>query len=141
MNPTDVKKLLREVASGRLGVPEAVDRLRSLPFEDLGFARVDQHRHLRRGLPEIVFGQGKTPDQCARIVDRIAAAGHAALVTRANEEQFERIRSLQPRAQWHAVARMITLVPGRRPLSAAKRAPRKEKAPQNEVLVVTAGTS
>ena len=142
MNPSVVRKLLRDVASGRLGVPEAVDRLRGLPFEDLGFARVDQHRHLRRGLPEIVFGQGKTAEQCARIVDRIAAAGHTVLVTRANAGQFERIRDRHPRARWHEVARAITLTPGRRPSSmkglSGKSLP--GRSPE-DVIVVTAGTS
>jgi NCAIR mutase (PurE)-related protein len=115
MTPTGIKKLLGEVASGRLAVTDAIDRLRHLPFEDLGFARIDQHRHLRRGLPEIVFGQGKTPDQCARIVEKISGAGHTVLVTRANPEQYERIRRDHPRAEWHEVARAITLTPGRRP--------------------------
>jgi len=137
MNPESVKKLLRAVASGKLDIAAAVERLKDLPFEDLGFARVDQHRHLRRGLPEIVFGQGKASDQCAQIVDRIAAAGHAAVVTRANPEQFQAVCKLQPRAQWHAVARMITLSTSRRPVSRTKGG----KASALDVVVVTAGTS
>jgi len=142
MNPVDVKKLLRAVASGRLDVPEAVDRLRGLPFEDLGFARVDQHRHLRRGLPEIVFGQGKTAEQCSRIVDRIAEAGHTVLVTRANPEQFEKVRLRRPEAEWHEVARAITLAIPRRPSSKSKLSAKAGRLGQREdVIVVTAGTS
>lgn len=144
MNPMDVKKLLRDVAAGRLAVPEAVERLRGLPFEDLGFARIDQHRHLRRGLPEIIFGQGKTSEQCARIVDRITAAGHMVLVTRANPEQYEAVRQGHPRAVWHAVARLITLTPDGAPSSKGRAASRGRAASprgSEDLIVVTAGTS
>jgi NCAIR mutase (PurE)-related protein len=143
MTPSDLKKLLRDVASGRLGVPEAVDRLRGLPFEDLGFARVDQHRHLRRGLPEIVFGLGKTAEQCARIVDSITAAGHTVLVTRANPGQFDKIHNRHPRAEWHELARAITLTPAQRPSSKARPSAEStaRRRPAADVIVVTAGTS
>ena len=91
MDPKDLAKLLRAVASGKTNIEDAVERLRSLPFEDLGYARIDHHRALRRGFPEIVFGQGKTAAQCEGIVETIVKAGQPVIVTRASREQFDRI--------------------------------------------------
>src|SRR5258705_11690093 len=108
MNPTDLRALLRAVASGKLDVTKAVGRLRELPFADLGYARVEQHRHLRRGFPEVVFGEGKTTDQCSAIVKKMAEAHQPVLVTRANRRQLAGIRKLRPDADVHEEARMIT---------------------------------
>jgi hypothetical protein len=141
MNPDDLKKLLRAVASGRVRIAEAVVQLRRLPFDDIGYARVDHHRQLRRGFPEIVFGEGKTPGQCAGIVDSIAAARQPVIVTRATRQQYEAIQESHPSAEWHESARVITLrVHG---LASAGRATvrRGRKAKREEVLVLTAGTS
>ena len=144
MNPEELKKLLRSVASGRLAVPEAVARLRTLPFEDLGYARVDLHRHIRRGFPEIVYGQGKTPEQCAGIVSRIAKAGQPAIVTRASREQYEKIRGEHHSAEWHDAARMIVLRPtpaGKGKAAGKGRGGGRRGKAGEEVVVVSAGTS
>jgi NCAIR mutase (PurE)-related protein len=142
MRPDDLKRLLERVASGEIEVPDAMRRLRSLPFEDLGFARVDHHRQLRRGFPEVVYAEGKTAAQCAAIVKRLAKAGNPVLVTRASREQHRAVAKVCRGAVWHELARVITL--GRAPAPASKAsAPRRSGAPRarEEVLVVTAGTS
>ncbi len=109
MNPRDLQELLQGVASGKVKVPAAIERLRSLPFEDLGFARVDHHRQMRRGVPEVVYGEGKTSAQCAAIVERIVKAGQPVLVTRASAEQFKAVRKKHPKAEWHEAARVIRI--------------------------------
>ena len=82
MNKKVLELLLEEVQTGRLPVDAAVERLRTLPFEDLGFARVDHHRQLRQGFPEVVLGIGKTGEQIARILAELASTGANALATR-----------------------------------------------------------
>jgi NCAIR mutase (PurE)-related protein len=111
----------------------AMARLRNLPYEDLGFAKVDHHRSLRRGFPEVVYAEGKTTEQVVKIVRNMAERGSSVLATRASAEVFAAVRQAVPRATYHAVARMI-VVPGPR-----TRTPRgKPRAP---VLVITAGTA
>ena len=138
MNPDDLKTLLANVASGDLGVHDAIRRLRELPFEDLGYARVDHHRSLRRGFPEVVFGEGKTVEQCAEIVGRLAKTGQPAMVTRASKEQFESVSKQFPAAIWHEQARMITLNAN---LPSEPETARAGGSSTEEILVVTAGTS
>lgn len=110
MNTESLKSLLQSVREGSIEVEDAVQRLRSLPFEDLGFARVDHHRALRQGIPEVVFCQGKTPEQAARIFQKLAEQSENVLATRASEEHFQRVRELVPEAQWHPEARIIRLM-------------------------------
>ena len=139
MNPRDLQELLQSVASGKVKVPAAIERLRALPFEDLGFARVDHHRHLRRGVPEVVYGEGKTAAQCAAIVERIAKAGQPVLVTRASQEQYKAVRKKHPKAEWHEAARVICIrVAGAGPGGGA---PDSGAPAEADVLVLTAGTS
>jgi hypothetical protein len=118
MTPGDLRTLLDELAGGRLSVREAYDRLlaamRDGPFEDLGFARVDHHRSIRQGMPEVVLGLGKAPDQIAHIARRIVDRGQPLLVTRADEAVWERVRADLPDAEYHAAARAITV---RRPVA------------------------
>lgn len=125
--------LLDDVRSGALTPEAAQDRLlqylRQAPFEDLGFARVDHHRSLRQGFPEVVFGPGKTPEQIAAISERIVAAGHNLLVTRTTPEAHAAVAARVPSASFHEQARTITnrtvnMPPGR-----------------GTVLVAAAGTS
>jgi len=87
MNSEALKKLFDQVRQGKLSPDEAVERLRHLPFEDLGFAKLDHHRALRQGMPEVIFAQGKTPAQVAEIFHRLAAHGGNVLATRATEDQ------------------------------------------------------
>lgn len=118
MDPAAIEALLHEVSQGKTGVDAAMERLRHLPFEDLGFAKLDHHRALRTGMPEVIFSSGKTAAQVAFIFDRMAKAGGNVLATRASRETFDAVRAVEPRAQYHEVARAITLeqtapVPGK----------------------------
>jgi hypothetical protein len=91
MDRTNIEALLNEVREGRVAVNEALDRLRDLPFEDLGFAKLDHHRALRTGMPEVLFAQGKTVEQVAKIFDRMAKAGGNVLATRASADMFRAV--------------------------------------------------
>jgi pyridinium-3,5-biscarboxylic acid mononucleotide synthase len=95
MNAAALTRLFNEVRAKKLSPDEAVQRLRHLPFEDLGFAKIDHHRALRQGMPEVIFGQGKTPAQVAKIFVNLAAHNEDGniLATRATEEQFQAVRA------------------------------------------------
>ncbi len=88
MNSKNLRALFEQIQKKKITPDEAVERLRHLPFEDLGFAKVDHHRALRQGMPEVIFAQGKTPHQVAEIFGRLASHGRNVLATRASEEQF-----------------------------------------------------
>lgn len=128
-----LRDLLAQVASGHVDVDVACDRLveamRSRPFEDLGFARVDHHRSIRQGFPEVVLGLGKTPAQIARIAAEIVSRGSTLLVTRATTEAYEAVHAAVPAAVFHADANIIAL---------AQRDVTKGKG---TVLIVAAGTA
>jgi NCAIR mutase (PurE)-related protein len=109
MTSDAIKKLFDEVKRGKLSSEEAVQRLRHLPFEDLGFANVDHHRALRVGMPEVIFGPGKTPTQLAEIFARLAQHGHNVLATRVSPEQFRWVKRKFRKAVLHELARAITL--------------------------------
>jgi NCAIR mutase (PurE)-related protein len=109
MDRSQIELLLHEVQSGRTEVGEALERLRDLPFEDLGFAKLDHHRSLRTGMPEVIFSAGKTVPQVAQIFARMAQAGGNVLATRASEEAFAAVHAVEPRAIFHPTARAITL--------------------------------
>lgn len=111
MRPQVLARLLSDVKAGRVSPARALERLRDLPFEDLGFARVDHHRALRRGFPEVIFGKSKTPAQVAAIAGRIAARGQAVLVTRASPEVHAALRTRFPRCRYDELAGCLT-VPG-----------------------------
>ncbi len=112
MNPIDLRALLLNVASGTLSPDDAETTLtrqfRAQPLEDLGFARVDHHRAIRQGFPEVILGLGKTPAQIASIAQRIVAHGHSLLVTRADAAAFEAVRVVIPEAEYHDTARAIS---------------------------------
>ena len=129
MTAEQLEALLADVAAGRLGPAAALDKLRYFPFEDLTFARIDHHRALRQGHPEVVFCQGKTPEQVLAICERLEAATGSFLGTRANEEVAARLRSRFPQAAWNPLARTIHL---------SRREPATRTGP---ILVVSAGTS
>jgi pyridinium-3,5-biscarboxylic acid mononucleotide synthase len=129
LNADSIRKLFEQVRKGKLSPDEAVERLRHLPFEDLGFAKVDHHRRLRVGMPEVVFGQGKTPSQMAEIFTRLAKHGGNVLATRATEEQFAAVNKKLRRAEYRDLARAIVLQQDRK------------KYGKGTVAVVSAGTS
>jgi NCAIR mutase (PurE)-related protein len=99
MDQDQLRTLLAQVSAGAVDVDAAMERLRHLPFEDLGFAKVDHHRALRHGIPEVVFGIGKTPDQISAIVGSLLARASNVLVTRASRETAERLQREHPDAE------------------------------------------
>jgi NCAIR mutase (PurE)-related protein len=109
MHTRSLRGLLGRIRRGGLTVDAALEKLRDLPFEDLGFAKIDNHRELRRGFPEVIFGEGKTVPQIVAIVARIARRGQPVLITRVSEETFRRVRAQHPTARYHADARSITV--------------------------------
>jgi NCAIR mutase (PurE)-related protein len=110
VDPRDLRNLLEEVREGRTTPDEAVERLKSLPFEDLGFAKLDHHRALRRGFGEVVYGGGKTDEQVTAIVARIAARGQNVLVTRTHAGIRDALAARDLPAHFHEPGRCITLV-------------------------------
>jgi pyridinium-3,5-biscarboxylic acid mononucleotide synthase len=104
-----LRDLLTSVREQSLSIDEAVDGLRDLPYEDLGYARVDHHRALRDGIPEVILGLGKTPEQIAGIAVSLAARNDRLLVTRASEEAFAAVHQRLPEAEYRLQARAIVL--------------------------------
>lgn len=109
MTPESLLRLFRDVRRGKLSADEAVARLRHMPFEDLGFAKVDHHRRLRAGMPEVVLAEGKTPRQVAAIFARLARAGGNVLATRASRQHYAAVRKSVRKAEYHELARCIVL--------------------------------
>lgn len=109
MNAEAIRELFDKVRKGKLHPDEAVQRLRHLPFEDLGFAKVDHHRALRNGMPEVILGQGKTSMQVAQIFARLADHGGNVLATRATKAQFAAVKKKISKARFSEVSRTITL--------------------------------
>jgi len=129
MNRAALRQLFDQVRSKKLSPDDAVARLRHLPFEDLGFAKVDHHRALRQGMPEVIFSQGKTPAQVAKIFTRLAEHEGNVLATRATEEQFESVVAEIPKAEYRPLARAIALQRDRK------------RYGKGVIAVVSAGTS
>ena len=129
MTEEHLRQILGDLKGGSLSEDQAVERLRNLPFEDLGFANVDHHRTLRQGFPEVIFGAGKTADQVAKIVQAMRAGQNNILVTRANIDQYNRVKEVEPSAEFHESARAIVIC--------------RDQAIRGKgtVLVVSAGTS
>jgi len=104
-----VRELLEEVQGGRVGVEEAMRRMRSLPYEDIGFAKIDSHRGVRTGFPEVVLCQGKTSEQVCEILKRLSSRSRCVLATRADADLFESVRAEVPDASYSEAARIITV--------------------------------
>jgi pyridinium-3,5-biscarboxylic acid mononucleotide synthase len=109
MTTTQIRTLLEEVKKGKRSVDTALEKLRHLPFEDMGFARIDHHRAIRQGFPEVVFGRGKTQQQIVAIVKRMLAQQHNILVTRTNEQVFLQIRQIAKKAKFNSLSGTISL--------------------------------
>jgi len=130
MNPTHIKSILAAVRQRKLSVAAAMEKLKSFPTEDLGYAKYDTHRALRRGFAEVIFGKGKSDEQILGILQRIAPSRQPILVTQVNESVYMQAIEYLPTARYHSLARAITAEkPGRR-------APARKG-----ILVITAGTS
>jgi pyridinium-3,5-biscarboxylic acid mononucleotide synthase len=104
MNRQDILKLLEDVQRGKLSPTDGVRRLEGLPFEDLGFARVDHHRTLRQGFPEVIFGEGKKPEQVAAIVRSLLPHKSNILITRCSRPVYARLRRVTTKAHYHEAA-------------------------------------
>jgi len=131
MDERDIRNFLEAVRRGSVGVEEAVGRLRALPFEDMGFAKIDHHRALRQGFPEVIYGKGKTPAQVGQIVRRMlrAKSSHNILITRANKKIFASVKRASRKAVFHENSGAITIE-----RDAAIRG-------KGLILIVSAGTS
>lgn len=128
MNKSTLLELLAAVQTGTVSLEAASERLRNLPFEDVGHARIDHHRALRLGLPEVIYAAGKSPQQTAEIFARMAAAGSDVLATRVDEAAAQAVLELTPAAVHHPQARAVTL----------RQSPVEHKG---HVAVLAAGTS
>jgi hypothetical protein len=130
MNQNTLLKLLNEVASGKLAPEEAQKSLLHLAIEDIDYAHIDHHRSLRKGFPEVIFGEGKTPDQICGIMERMEVQEDIVLVTRIDSEKAEKVVTRFPKASYHNDARMLILE--NKPLP---------KTGAGKIVVISAGTS
>ena len=129
MNINETRELLENVKNGSLTIDKALEDLKELPFKDLGYAKVDNHRELRVGYPEVIYCEGKTPEQIRGIVEIMLARGSDILGTRASEEAYKSVKEICPKAEYSKMARTITI---------------KNKVPETTntyISIVTAGTS
>ena len=129
MNHKQLSKLLSSVSEGRLTVDQALEQLKDFGTKDLGYASIDTHRELRTGYPEVIFGQGKTPEQVAGIIGFMLTHENNILATRVKEEIYEKVREICPDAVYNSMARTITV----------KRI--ETTAPKTFISIITAGTS
>ncbi|MCP3982694.1 MAG: nickel pincer cofactor biosynthesis protein LarB [bacterium] len=129
MDRSRFESLLKQVRKGKVGVTDAVEQLRADAFDDLGFAKVDLQRSLRRGFPEVIYGPGKTPGQIAELAQSLSRHEQTVLVTRVDREVYEAVRGAVPKAEYHETAQAIVLRRG------------KSKAGRRGVVVVSAGTA
>ncbi len=129
MNIDRLKGLLGELTTGSITVDDALSKLRGMPFEDLGFAKVDNHRQLRKGFPEVIYCPGKAPEHVVAIIARMAEEGDEnILATRAGVELYDLVKAQVPEAEYHERARLIVVRRG-------------EQRQRGHILVISAGTA
>jgi hypothetical protein len=129
MNPKKIEDVLSRLSKGECSVGEALEKLRTLPYDDLKFAKLDSHRELRKGIPEAIYSPGKTDRQILEIVARIIARKDEAVFTRMNEKVYRKLKGrFGPWVRWYPEARIVTI-------GVTKR------ISKGRVLIVTAGTS
>ncbi|MDW7662422.1 MAG: nickel pincer cofactor biosynthesis protein LarB [Bacillota bacterium] len=129
MQKDNLELLLKRVQSGEMNTDDALKQLQKLPFTDMGFAMIDNHRAIRVGYPEVIYSEGKTVEQVAAIVEHLSESGVNVLATRATEEMFEAVRSFNPNAQYNAMGRTITVINS------------TIKESESYIAIVSAGTS
>lgn len=129
MNSNQLKKLLEDVRDGSVEIEQAFNEIKALPYEDLGFAKVDHHRSIRNGYPEVIYCEGKTTEQIVEIVKRLMEKNNNILATRASREVFDAISKFTGDAEYHTEARIVVV----------KR--REIKVSKKQIAVITAGTS
>ena len=130
MHPENIKNLLHSIQEGTLSIDDGLRQLKQLPYQDLGCAQVDHHRELRQGMPEVIFGQGKTVEQITAIMTAMSGKGSNIPVTRLDQDKSDQIQADFPAAAYHAEARCLTLE--NKPV---------EQSGKGTILVVSAGTS
>jgi len=130
MNTRRLEELLKKVKAGKTTLDEAMAELKSLPFEDLGYARVDHHRSLRKGFPEVIWGEGKTPGQILSIMKQLKGKGQNILITRLEEKKAKAIQKVFPKSQYYPKSKVMTYLTH----------PVKSEG-KGTVLVITAGTT
>jgi NCAIR mutase (PurE)-related protein len=130
MNPEDLRKLLKRVKEGEISIDTALKKLKTLPFEDIGFATLDHHRSLRKGFPEVIWGEGKTASQISTIIKKMLNKKHPILATRVDARKAATIKKSIPKITYHPASRTMTLTTGKIP-----------KTGKGTILVVSAGTS
>ncbi|MCD8301166.1 MAG: nickel pincer cofactor biosynthesis protein LarB [Clostridiales bacterium] len=130
MDASYIQKVLSQVSENDISVEEAMEKLRDLPYEDIGYANIDQHRNLRTGRAEVIFGEGKAPEQIAGIAGHMAETNGRILITRASAGAFQAVKAILPHAIYHELPRIITVgdVP-------------ESEDQEHPIAVVTAGTS
>lgn len=130
MNEDKLRKLLKDLRDGTTTIDAVLESLRLMPYEDLGFARVDHHRALRRGFPEVIFGEGKSASQIAQIMKAMLTQGANVLVTRVDADKAKAVQKEIKDAVYHAAARTLTV-----------RQQKSSEEAQGLVIVLAAGTS
>jgi pyridinium-3,5-biscarboxylic acid mononucleotide synthase len=130
MHTDALKVILTQIQSGKLSIDKAIEKLRHLPYEDLGFAKLDHHRHLRQGFPEVIFCQGKTTDQIIRIIGRFIASGQNVLGTRASKDVAKAVKKKFPKSVYNELAR--TIVFAQKPVKPVSK---------GTIAIICAGTS
>ena len=129
MNAKEIEKLLKDVKKGETSIEDALEILKNFPYTDLGFARIDHHREMRTGYPEIIYCAGKSVEQVREIFRVMSEKESNVIGTRANNEMFEAVRSILTDAVYYPVARIISLQK------------KKPKVPESRIAIITAGTS
>jgi NCAIR mutase (PurE)-related protein len=129
MNVKEVEKLLKDVKDGETSVEQALDVLKNFPYTDLGFARIDHHRELRTGYPEIIYCAGKSVDQVKEIFRVMSEKENNVIGTRANQDMYDAVKSISPDAVYYPTARIISLQK------------KKPDSPESMIAIITAGTS
>ncbi len=129
MDRERLKELFLGLREGQIEIEDALERMRHMPFEDLGYARVDHHRTLRQGFPEVIFGQGKTPEQVAGIAGRLLQSSANLLITRTDRATFDLVRAVEESAVFHEICQVISV------------AREKRVRGRGTIAIVTAGTS
>ncbi len=129
MNEKQLRELLEQVRQGATGVDDALRQLRHFPYEDLGFAKIDHHRVLRQGMPEVILGRGKAPEHVVEVVKKMQRVSPNILITRGDEALYRRVRRAAPQAKFHRLSGAITIHRDRTVYGKGK------------VLIVSAGTS
>lgn len=130
MDLKTLQTLLNDFKNERISLEKTVEKLKKLPYEDLGFALVDQHRSLRQGFPEVIYGEGKTAQQLAKIIESLVSAGENVLVTRVNREKAEHVRKRFSELRYFPDARILTF----------SQAPFQDRG-RGVIIVIAAGTA